>query len=153
VEMKQQKKRDKITDEYSRLRADFDNYRKNTENRIQSMRDYANMELIGQILDVVDNFELGIKAYKTAEGGDLDAFMGGMINIRKQLVDILKTEQVSPIKCKGEEFDPFVHEAISKVESEEHEDNIIVEVSKRGYMYKDKVLRPAKVIINQYPEY
>jgi len=153
VEMKQQKKMGKVADEYARLRADFENYRKNTEGRMQQMRDYANMELIGSILDVVDNFERGIKAYKVAEEQDLESFMEGMMKVRKQLVDILKTEKVSPIKCKGKEFDPFLHEAVSTMTSTDLEDNTIIDIVKRGYMYKEKVLRPAKVVINQYPEY
>lgn len=150
---REQKKREKFNKEYERLRADFENYRKNTEDRIQEMKERANMELIGQMLDVADNFDLAFKAYKKDQTQDLENFMTGMRSINKQMVDILKNENVRPIKCMNEEFDPFQHDAVSQTFDQDRPDNSIVEVVKRGYTIKGKVLRPAKVVVNKYPEY
>ena len=149
---KEVRKLENIASEYSRLKADFENYRRNTEERMANTRDQAYMDMIGSLLDVLDNFERAFKAYDMDKTNNLDAFMTGMMNVHKQMMDILKDMEVNPIDTKGEKFDPFMHEVASTVATNGVADEAIVEIALKGYTYKDKVLRPAKVILNKLPE-
>lgn len=149
---KEVQKLERIALEYSRLKADFDNYRRNTEDRMANTRDQAYMDLIGSLLDVLDNFERAFKAYDKDKTCNLDGFMTGMMNVHKQMMDILKDMEVNPIDTKGEKFDPFMHEVVSTMSNKDIADDAIIEVALKGYTYKDKVLRPAKVVLNKKPE-
>lgn len=132
-----------------RLQADYDNFRRRTRQEKEEMAKYASQQLVEKLLPVLDNFERALSAAHSA--ADLDSFAKGVDMIYRQLSDVLAQEGLEPIKAVGEPFDPELHQAVMRVESEEHGDNIIVEELQRGYRLKEKVLRPSMVKVNAKP--
>lgn len=131
---------------YLRAQADFDNYRRRTLKEREELAAYASMKLVEQLLPIVDNFERATAA--ASQGGDLEALAKGVDMIFRQLSQTLEQEGLKPIQAVGEPFNPEFHQAIMQVESEEHEEGIVVEEVQKGYMLKDKVLRPAMVKVS-----
>lgn len=131
---------------YLRAQADFDNFRRRTMKEKEELGQYASMKLIGQLLPVVDNFERAIAA--TAANGDYESLAKGVDMIFRQLEQTLQQEGLKAMEAVGEPFNPEFHQAIMTVESEEHEEGIVVEEVQKGYILKDKVLRPAMVKVS-----
>ncbi|MFC5651774.1 nucleotide exchange factor GrpE [Paenibacillus solisilvae] len=140
----------KLADEnhqrFLRVQADFDNFRRRTLKEKEELGQYASMKLIGQLLPVVDNFGRAIEAAKS--GGDVESFAKGVDMIFRQLEQVLEQEGLKAMETVGQPFNPEVHQAIMQVESDEHEEGIVVEEVQKGYMLKDKVLRPAMVKVS-----
>jgi molecular chaperone GrpE len=132
--------RDSLLDRLARLQAEFENARKRVARESLEYRDRALADLAAQLLPVIDNFDLALKADSTPE-----KLRQGVELIRRQLDDILKNLGVQPVESHGKPFDPHQHEAIEMVESEEHPENHVVEELRRGYKHKEKLLRPAMV--------
>jgi len=131
---------------YLRAQADFDNFRRRTQREKEELSQYASMKLIEQLLPVLDNFE---RALLTAAGGDAkDSFHVGMEMIHRQLFQVLESEGVRKMEAVGEPFDPELHQAVMREESEQHEEGIVLEAIQTGYWLKDKVLRPAMVKVS-----
>ncbi|MBW7473737.1 nucleotide exchange factor GrpE [Paenibacillus oenotherae] len=132
---------------YLRAQADFDNFRRRTMKEKEELGQYASMKLIGQLLPVVDNFDRAIEAAKSS-GGESDSFSKGIDMIFRQLVGVLEQEGLKQMETVGQPFNPDYHQAIMQVESEEHEEGVVVEEVQKGYMLKDKILRPAMVKVS-----
>ena len=124
-----------------RLQADFDNYRKRTAREKTEIYKCANQDLVCAMLPVIDNFQRAITANENKE----DSFSIGIAMIYKQIEDLLQREGLVPIESLGKDFDPNLHEAVMNVESNEHRDNEIVEELQKGYIFKDKVVKPSMV--------
>ncbi|WP_168119319.1 nucleotide exchange factor GrpE [Paenibacillus sp. HB172176] len=131
---------------YLRAQADFDNFRRRTVKEKEELGQYASMKLISQLLPVVDNFERAITA--SAANKDYDSLAKGVDMIFRQVVQTLEQEGLKAMEVVGEPFNPEFHQAIMQVESEEHEEGIIVEEVQKGYILKEKVLRPAMVKVS-----
>ncbi|UUZ96163.1 nucleotide exchange factor GrpE [Paenibacillus sp. P25] len=131
---------------YLRAQADFDNYRRRTMKEKEEFAKYASQKLIEQMLPVVDNFERALATSKDSK--DYDALAKGIDMIFRQLDQVLAAEGLKPMESVGTPFNPEFHQAIMQVESEEHEEGIVVEEVQKGYMLKDKVLRPAMVKVS-----
>lgn len=129
-----------------RAQADFENYRRRTQREKEETAKYASMQVIGGLLPVLDNFERAISASR--DSGDFEALAKGVDMIFRQLLQQLEQEGLKPMETVGKPFDPEFHEAVMRVESDEHEEGIIVEELQRGYMLKDRVLRPAMVKVS-----
>jgi molecular chaperone GrpE len=129
-----------------RAQADFDNFRRRTRLEKEDMLKYASMGLIGQLLPVVDNFERAIAASESSR--DFDALFKGLEMIYKQLMQVLEQEGLKPIEAVGQPFNPEYHQAVMQVQSEEHGEGIVVDELQKGYMLKEKVLRPSMVSVN-----
>ncbi len=135
------KKRNKELEDYAkRLRASFENYKREVAEEKKRIIKNANEYLVDKITQVLDDFDRAFKMAENSEG-----FIDGVKKIYKKLVNILETEGLAVINPEKEMFDPFEHEAFEKVESEEHEEYSIVEVVEKGYKFHGKVLKPAKV--------
>ncbi|MCA0754612.1 nucleotide exchange factor GrpE [Paenibacillus sp. N4] len=131
---------------YLRAQADFDNFRRRTQKEKEELAQYASMKLIGQLLPVVDNFERAVSA--ASAGGDFESLAKGVDMIFRQLTQTLEQEGLKAMEVVGEPFNPDFHQAIMQVESDEHEEGIIVEEVQKGYILKEKVLRPAMVKVS-----
>lgn len=125
-----------------RTQANFENYRKQMEKRFQEIRNMAARKIILQILPVIDNFELALKQEQKGE-----EFVKGMELIYSQLNDILEHNQIKIIETKQQRFDPYLHEALLKVDSEQPEDQILEEFQ-RGFTLQGEVIRHAKVKVS-----
>jgi Molecular chaperone GrpE (heat shock protein) len=129
-----------------RSQADFDNYRRRTQREKEEMAKYASAEIITRLLPVLDNFERAIGASK--DSGDFEALAKGVDMIHRQLLQLLEQEGLKPMETVGQPFNPEFHEAVMRVESDEHEEGTVVEELQRGYILKDRVIRPAMVKVS-----
>ena len=133
-----------LNEKYLRLYAEFDNYRKRTEKETMEKVAYANEKLIVKLLSIIDNFELALAS--CSEEDKKTAFFEGMKLILKNTIDVLEKEGVIPMNIIGKKFNHHHHEAIDIIEKKNNanEKEELLEVQK-GYTYKDKVIRAAKV--------
>ena len=107
---------------------------------------YANSSLLERLLPIVDNFELGLSAAR-GEGEDSPVF-SGMSMVLKQLSDFLSENGLRPIDAVGHKFDPNLHEAIAHEPSDEVAEGKVIRQTRRGYRLKDRLLRPATVVVS-----
>lgn len=133
---------EELKDLLQRTQANFENYRKQTEKRVEEMQEMAGKQLIVELLPIVDNFEL---ALQHAEGDR--PFVKGVKLIYAQLLGFLENAGVQLIDARQQLFDPKIHEALLKVESELPENTVLEELQK-GYTLQGRVLRPARVKIS-----
>ena len=125
------------------IQAEYQNYRRRSEERFVEQQKYNNAEFIKGLLPVVDNFERAIAAAEQSR--NFDALIGGINGTLKQLQTALQKAGVTTIEAVGTEFDPKYHEAIGNVESDEYPSNTVAEEVQRGYILHDRVLRPTLV--------
>ena len=145
---KKEKKKDKrdeqieqLTDRVTRQMAEFENFRRRTDQEKAQMFGNGQKAIVEKILPVVDNFERGLA---TVEEG-ADPFADGMLMIYKQLLTTLEDAGVKPIEAVGQEFNPDFHNAVMHVDDEEVGENIVVEEFQKGYMMNDTVVRHSMV--------
>ncbi len=139
-------KTDEHYDHLLRLQADFDNYRKRTQKEKTEIIKYASERVIGDLLPVLDNFERAVSAAQI--NPDFSAFSQGVEMILRQLQTALSKEGLKAIEAIGQQFDPNLHDAVLRVESEEHPENTVVDELQKGYYLKEKVLRPSMVKVS-----
>ncbi|AIQ37348.1 molecular chaperone GrpE [Paenibacillus sp. FSL R5-0345] len=139
-----------LADEYQgralRAQADFDNFRRRTQKEKEELAQYATSKLVTELLSVLDNFERALVT--TPSGPESEAFVKGVNMIFRQLDGVLKSEGLTAMETVGQPFNPEYHQAIMQVESEEYEEGIVTEEVQKGYLLKDKVLRPAMVKVS-----
>jgi molecular chaperone GrpE len=158
-----QKQKEEYLAGWQRERADFLNYKKEEMERIKGFLAYAGEEFVLKILPILDNFEVVEK--KLPEDLKKDESVKGILQIKKQILDFLKSQGVEEIKSMGEKFDPNLHEAVENVpsdlsteaqraeaeasakEGEKLEPGTIIEEVQKGYKINGELLRPAKVKI------
>lgn len=131
-------------DKYMRLAAEYQNYRRRTDEEKQSVARYANERIARELLNVVDSFE---RALDTAPGGD-DGFKNGVELIYKQLMGVLNNFGVTLIETEGKEFDPNFHNAVLSEEAEGVEPGQILMELQKGYLLNDRLLRPSMVKVS-----
>ena len=129
-----------LNERYLRLMADFQNFKRRTEKEKSDIYAFANEKLIGELLNVIDNFERAM-----ASGDAEDNFYKGMEMILKQLLGVIEKAGASEIKALGEDFDPNFHNAIMMEDSTEYESGKVTGVLQKGYVLNNKVIRPAMV--------
>jgi molecular chaperone GrpE len=130
-------------DGWQRARAELANFRKRMERERSEMYDMARIEIIGRLLPIVDDFERALgSAPEDTEGS---AWIEGMALVERKLRALLEAEGLTEIEAEGAQFDPALHGAITQEDSDDHDEGQIIEVVQKGYMLKDKVVRPALV--------
>jgi len=146
-ELNQQKEK------YLRLYAEFENYKRMVQKEREELINYANEKLIKDLLPVIDNFELAIKhSVGELNSSWLESMKQGIENTLKEFLRILEKYGVKPIETVGQPFNPEVHHAVSTFDTEDMDDNIIVEELRKGYLYKDKLLREPLVTVSKKPK-
>ena len=132
-----------------RNQADLQNYKRRKDEEAQSFQKYKNEDLIKELLPIVDNFERAIKMDDNDLSDEVSKFLAGFKLIYTNTINILNKYEVSEIKAEGIEFDPTYHHAVLT----DHDDNkpagVVLEVLQKGYVYKDRVIRPAMVKVNE----
>jgi molecular chaperone GrpE len=130
-----------------RTAAEMDNLRKRTAREREEAVRYANQRLLEDLLPVIDNFEMGM----TAAAQDKSSMIYiGMDMVRKQLNDFLTGLGVQEIDTTGA-FDPNLHDAVAQEDCDAGEEGRILRVSRRGYKLRDRLLRPASVVVSKLP--
>ena len=138
-----QEKYDTLNNQYIRLAADFDNYRKRQEQEKEALLKYGAESTLMKMIEVLDNFERGLKAIETVE--DCDKVKECYNLAYKNFKDVLTKAGLEAIKAEGETFDPNFHEAVMQTPSTEHPEHTIIAELQKGYKLGDKVLRPTLV--------
>jgi molecular chaperone GrpE len=132
-------------DKYLRAVAELDNYKKRAAKERLDILKYGKEDVIKDILPFIDSLD---RALEHAEGNtDINAFKEGLKLIQDQLLGSLKKHGVERIECAGQEFDPNFHEAMMQVDSQQHEDNKVINEYERGYLLNGRLLRPSKVSV------
>jgi molecular chaperone GrpE len=130
-------------DKFLRTLADLNNIRRRGREELDNARKFAIEDFVLHLLPVLDNFERAIKAAEEVE--NYEALHGGVQLILRQLTDALVREGLKPIEAEGQQFDPNVHEAVMREDTDEYPDNSIIEEFQKGYILGDKVIRPSMV--------
>ncbi len=134
-----------------RTTADFDNFKKRAAREKIEAAQYANFSLIQKLLPVLDNFEMALAAAQNAQGDKLASFQSGVVMIQQQLKAALTETGLEKIDATGQPFDPNLHEAISEQESTEVAEGRVLQQLRKGYKIKDRLVRPATVIVAKKP--
>ena len=135
-----------LKDQLLRRAADFDNYRKRMMKEKQETFDYANANLLGDLLDSLDNFDRTVDAAATAK--DVKSVVDGIKMINKSLVKMLEDKYgLVSFGKEGDEFNPDEHEAIGRTEDEKAKKETLMQVYLKGYKLKEKIIRHAKVMV------
>jgi len=134
-------------DGWQRERAEFANYKKRKEKESQLLQNNISGNIIRKYLDIVDDLERALQ--NQPEEGEGASWAKGIELIYRKFLSALEAEGVVPMKVKGQQFDPNLHEAISLEPNEEYESGQIIEVLRNGYLIGDRVIRPASVRIAQ----
>lgn len=141
-----QTENEQLNDRLLRLQAEFENFKRRTEKERINLRKYQSQNIVEQLLPVLDNFERALQVEVSEEAKTM---MEGIEMVYNQLVAALEAEEVKPIDTVNEPFDPNYHHAVMQTEDETIESNIVVEELQKGYLLKDKVIRPAMVKVNK----
>jgi molecular chaperone GrpE len=140
-----EKEKNEYLDGWKREKADFINYKREEGEKLKKLMEINTENLIFKILPIIDNFNIACKTIPKEEIENNQSIKG-LLQIKSYFLKFLKDEKVEEMECLGKLFDPFFHEAVELVDSEEESGTIIEEVEK-GYLINDKLLRPAKVKI------
>lgn len=141
---------EKWKDMAARSQAELENFRKRMAREKTEAIIYANRSLLEQLLPIIDNFEMGLKAAQDSEG-EASMILQGMAMVRKQLDDFLSEQGVEVIESDGVEFNPNVHEALKQEANDEVPEGIILYTMRRGYRLRDRILRAANVVVSSGP--
>jgi len=133
-------------DQLLRLKAEFDNYRKRMEKEKEELIEFGKEELLVKILAILDSFELALSSAKD-EKNEEKLIKEGLELIYKQFKQVLEKEGLRKLDVQGRKFDPNLHHAVECQESDRHEDNEILKEICPGYLFHEKVVRPAMVVI------
>lgn len=131
-----------------RAQAELVNYRKRKDAEVSDLLKYANADFAKELIVVVDNFERAIKMSLESNSEELKKYMEGYNLTYTNLISILNKFGIREINRLGEKFDPNLEQALSTDHDESKEDDVVTEVLLKGYMLKDRVIRPASVKVN-----
>jgi len=140
---KLQEEYDRLNQQYIRLAADFDNYRKRQEQERENLLKFGTENALKKMLEVIDNFERGEKALQNVE--DCQQVKDSFNLIHRQVLETLQKLGLEEIDAEGKEFDPNFHDAVMRTPSNQHPEETIIAVLQKGYKMGEKVLRPALV--------
>jgi molecular chaperone GrpE len=132
------------------VQADFENLKRRTDKQLAEVKDYCTEPLIIELLEVADELEMAVKAGRNSKSAESVA--QGVEMTMKKLKRILETEQVSPIECVGKPFDPSKHNAVAKIERDDVKECTVIEEVRKGYIMKERVIRPSIVKVAVKPE-
>lgn len=130
---------------YKRLQADFDNFRRRTNQEKEQLSGFVKGNVLADLLPVLDNFE---RAVQSPAEGDAKTFLDGFVMIHQNLMATLQKHGLAPIEAVGQPFDPNLHQAIMRVETDEYPEDTVVEVLQTGYTVDGRCIRPAMVKIS-----
>ncbi len=134
---------EKLNNQYIRLAADFENYRKRQEAERESLLRFGTESALTRMIEVLDNFERAEKALENIE--DCQQYKDSFELLHKQVLETLTRLGMEPIEAEGKEFDPNFHDAVMQTPTQEYPENTVISELQKGYKLGDKVLRPSLV--------
>lgn len=142
-----EEKETQLTQNFQRLQADFENFRKRTIKEKEELRSIAAKNIIEDMLPVLDNLHRALDA--GGQKGDLEQFIEGVQMIYAQFWGVLEKHGLEYIDCVGSEFDPEIHQAVMQQEISDGEDNKILDEIQKGYLLNGKLIRPSMVCVSK----
>ena len=142
----------KSQDRLLRLQADFENFRRRALSERHDLYQYGHENLVKDLLSTVDNLDRAIGHARESGGGDLEGFLQGVELVQREFLAILEKHAVNEVEATGRLFDPAVHEAMAQVPDGSVAPNTVTEVLQKGYQLRDRLLRPARVMVAKAPE-
>jgi molecular chaperone GrpE len=138
-------------DKYVRLLADFDNFRRRAHKDRQDVIQFGHENLVKDLLSTVDNLDRAIEHAHQNDGGDLASLLQGVELVQREFHAVFAQHEVHVIDAEGSEFDPSLHEAMAQVRDDSVPPNTVIEVLQKGYRLRDRLLRPARVVVAKSP--
>lgn len=136
-------------DKYLREYADKENFRKRQERMAADRIRRAQLDILERVFEVVDNLDRALRYQETM---DRDSLQQSLRLLQWQLNEVLTQQGLTPVATVGEQFNPYVHEAVEQVNSDEHPEGTVVEEIRKGYKLGDETIRPARVKVSAGPE-
>ena len=133
--------------DFLREKADLENFRKRLVKEKADAVQFANERLLKELVEIDDNMNRALNTPNTS----LEGLKEGVEMIQKQFATFLKNQKVEPVEAIGKPFDPSLHEVMTQLESEEHEENTVMQEYSTGYTLNGRILRSAKVVISKKP--
>jgi len=133
--------------DFLREKADLDNFRKRLVKDKEDAVQFANQRLLKELVQINDNLDRAMGA----DNSSLENLKEGIEMIQKQFAAFLKNQKVEPIEALGKPFDPSLHEVMTQLESEEHDENTVIQEYSKGYTLNGRILHPAKVVTAKKP--
>jgi molecular chaperone GrpE len=144
-------KADEHWDRLLRTTADFENFKKRAIREKQDAIRFANEGLIEKLVPILDNFDMALAAAQASDGDAAQSLQAGIALIHQQLKQTLADAGLEEINAAGQKFDPNWHEAISQVETADTPEGQVVQQARKGYKLRDRLLRPASVVVSKTP--
>lgn len=141
-----EEEKNQLNEQYLRKSAEFENYKRRTENDISNIFKYRGEDIIAKIIPVFNDLERSLSHLKEEE--ENNPVVKGIKLVKSNFEKVLKDEKVEKIKSVGEEFNFELHEALLQQSSDEFAENIVIQEVEPGYIYKDKVIKHSKVIVS-----
>ena len=138
---------DELNQRFLRTAAYFENYKRRTALEKDDLMKYSNAKIIGEILPVLDNFQLALKT--PGDSKEVQNVIKGVDMIYRQLLQVLEQAGMTKIEAVGHAFDPNLHEAIMQVDDDSVPEDTVVEELRAGYMLKERVIRPSMVKVSR----
>ena len=138
----------KLQDKMLRLAAEFENYKKRSEREMAEFRKFANESLVKDFLPVLDNLWRAMESAKAGDGS-VQQLLEGVSLTYGDMHKVLEKYGVTPIEALGQPFDPAFHQALMMETSEDHPDNTVVKEMQKGYLMKERLIRPSMVVVSQ----
>jgi molecular chaperone GrpE len=139
-----------LEEQVKRLSAEFANFQLRQDKRLEEIRKFAAENVILEFFPILDSFAQAQAAM--AKGADAESLNKGMEMIDKKFREILQSLGITEIEAKGQKFDPAFHFAVGVEETDQYPDETVLDEYQKGYVYKDKVLRPTMVRVSRLPE-
>jgi molecular chaperone GrpE len=136
-------------DRWIRLNADFENFRRRTLKEREEAHQFGHQVLAKDLLPAVDNLERAIDAARKSGVGDLESLLQGLELVQRDLESVLAKHGVTEVEALGQPFDPSMHEALAQLPDDSVPANTVVKVFQRGYRMRDRLLRPAQVVVSK----
>jgi len=146
------KQLEETRDRLLRLQADFENFRRRALAERRDIYQYGHENLVKDLLATVDNLDRAIGHARAGGGGDADSFLQGVELVQRELIATLANHSVNEVEALGRPFDPALHEAMTLLPDDSVAPNTVIEVLQKGYKLRDRLLRPARVIVAKAPE-
>lgn len=138
-------------DRFLRLTAEFDNYRKRAAREKEESVRYANHRLLERLLPVLDSLDMALAAASSQNGQSPESLQEGINLVLQQFRSVLTEAGLEEIEAHGKPFDPNFHEAVSQMETGEFEEGHVAQQLRKGYVLRDRLVRPSTVIVAKKP--
>lgn len=141
-----------LRERYVRLQADFENHRRRALKEREEAHQYGHENLVKDLLGSVDNLDRAVEHARESGGGDFESMLQGVELVRRELLGALQKHGVTEIEADGAAFDPNVHEAMAQAPDDSVPAGTVVQVYQKGYRLRDRLLRPARVVVSKPSE-